>query len=300
MKTVIRLLILVLTLTACGTSPRPVDNYPANTTQTDTTPEDGTARQPGQLLSAFFGLDNNLPNTAEYGLCKNAADADGMPVIFNHEVDVDTLQAGDFRVLTQSGQAGQVYCVTLFPAVDMGELRTALLVGEFGSATDDPPIRVEIVGNLFSLDQTINFKGAAIDVTPLPPGPALILAEGVPQAQWQLGKEAGQFRGAGSGCPQGTLQIVRVVWAGGVEKADGEEPGDSERLLYQVTLTQSDGSTKTVAPSALGDLGDGDNNHLLCLGLAGIPLAVAFPAGHLVDPNHDLNPDTTIPVLPVR
>lgn len=300
MNTVIRLLILPLALAACGTSPRPVDDYPANTTQTDTTREGGTAQQPGQLLSAFFGLDNSMPRRAEYGLCEDAADADGMPVIFSHEVDVDTLQAGDFRVLTQSGQAGLVYCVTLFPAVDLGELRTALLIGELGSATDDPPVRVEIVGNLFSLDQTINFKGAAIDVTPLSAGPSLVLAESVPQAQWQLGKQSGPFRGAGSGCPQGTVQIVRAVWGGGVERADGEEPGESERLLYQVTLTQSDGSTKTVAPFALGDLGDGDNNHLLCLDLPGTPLAVAFPAGHLVDPNHDLNPDTTIPVLPVR
>lgn len=298
MKTVFLFLILVLTLMACGTSPRPVDNYPANTTQTDTTPEDGVARQPGQLLSAFFGLDNNMPRRAEYGLCKNAAGADGMPVIFSHEVDIDTLQAGDFRVVTQAGQSGQAYCVTLFPAVDLGELRTALLIGEFGSATDDPPVRVEVVGNLFSLDQTSNFKGAVIDVTPLAAGPSLILAESVPQAQWQLGKETGQFRGAGSGCPQGTLQIARAVWAGGVEEADGEELGDAERLLYQVTLTQSDGSTKTVVPFALGDLGDGDNNHLLCLDLPGTPVAVAFPAGHLVDPNHDLNPDTTIPVLP--
>jgi hypothetical protein len=206
------------------------------------------------------------------------------------------MQAGDFRVMTKSGKVGEVTCVTLFPAIDSGELRTALLVGEFGSATDDPPVTVEIVGNLLSLDQTINFKSAKIDVTPLLPGPTLILAEIVPQEQWQLGKEAGTGRGSGDGCPQGTTQIVRVVWAGGVEKADGEEPGDAERLLYLVMLEQSDGNSKIVMPFALADLGDGDNNHLLCLDVVGTPIVVSFPAGHLVDPNHDLNPDTSITV----
>jgi hypothetical protein len=268
----------------------------ADETQTDTTAADGVARRQGQLLSAFFGLDNGLPISAGVGICRGGAKADGMPVIFDHEVDLNTMQSGDFRVLTQSGKVGTVTCVTLFPAIDTGELRTALLVGEFGSATDDPPATVEIVGNLFSLDGKINFKPAKIAVTPLASGPTLVLAESVPSSQWQLGKTAGTGRGSGSGCPQGATQIVRVIWAGGVVKADGKEPGDAERLLYQVTLDQSDGTQKTIAPFALADLNDGDNNHLLCLDVTGTPTTVSFPAGHLVDPNHDLNLDTSLAV----
>jgi hypothetical protein len=286
---------LLIVLIGCSVPSRPANNFPADETQTDTTAADGVARKQGQLLSAFFGLDNGLPIIADVGICRGGAKADGMPVIFDHEVDVRTLQAGDFRVISQSGEVGKVICVTLFPAIDTGELRTALLVGEFGSATDDPPVTVEIVGNLISLDQTINYKNAKIAVTPLASGPTLILAEIVPQKQWQLGKKAGG-RGSGSGCHQGTMQIIRVVWTGGVEKADGTEPGNAERLLYQVTLYQSDDSKKTVAPFALADLGDGDNNHLLCLDAPGTPRLVSFPAGHLVDPNHDLNPDTSIAV----
>lgn len=289
-------IIAALTLPGCGALSRPADNFPADETQTDTTVADGAARGQGQLLSAFFGLDNGLPISAGVGICRGGAQADGMPVIFDHEVDVHTLQAGDFRVTTQSGKVGTVTCVTLFPALDAGELRTALLVGEFGSATDDPPVTVKIVGNLLSLDQTLNFKTAQIAVTPLLSGPTLVAAESVPPGQWQPGKAAGTTRGSGSGCPPGTAQIVRVVWAGGVVKADGEEPGEAERLLYQVTLTHSDGSEKTIAPFALADLGDGDNNHLLCLDVTGTPRQVSFPAGHLVDPNHDLNPDTLVAV----
>jgi hypothetical protein len=50
-----------------------------------------------ELLSAFFGLDNGLPPQAE-GVCRGAGGADGLPVIFSHELNVDTLQPGDFRV----------------------------------------------------------------------------------------------------------------------------------------------------------------------------------------------------------
>ena len=296
MKKIVSLLLLIA-LAGCGGLSRPADNFPADENQTDTTAVDSVVRAQGQVLSAFYGLDNGLPFSSNVGICRGGGKADGMPVIFDHEVDVKSMQAGDFRVVTKSGKVGEVTCVTLFPAIDSGELRTALLVGEFGSATDDPPVTIEIVGNLFSIDRSINFKSAKIDVTPLLPGPTLILAEIVPQEQWRLGKVAGTGRGSGDGCPQGTKQIVRAVWAGGVEKADGEEPGDAERLLYQVTLEQGDSSSKTVTPFALADLGDGDNNHLLCLDVDGTPVAVSFPAGRLVDPNHDLNPDTSVIVL---
>ena len=286
MKTLFTLLLL-LTLTGC-VQPRPADRFPANAEQTDTTSNVETAQTGGRLLSAFFGLDNGLPRQSSLGICRGAGNADGMPVIFEHEVDVNTLQAGDFRVVTQSGKVGAITCVTLFPAVD---------IGEFGSATDDPPLTVEIVGNVLSSDQTVNFKSAKIAVTPLAPGPTLILAEVVPQAQWQLGK-AGGPRGSGSGCPQGTVQIVRAVWAGGVTTASGMEPADHERTLYQVTVQQADGATRTLAPFALGDLADGDNNHALCLDTLDKALSVAFPAGYLADPNGDLNPATTIQVQP--
>lgn len=265
----------------------------------DSTPTDTTADAPdlaqGQLLSAFFGLDNGLPLGAKVRICPQAAEADGMPIIFDAELDVRTVQAADFRVVSQAGTAAQPVCVTLLPAVDVGELRTVLLVGEFGSATADPPVQVEIVGNILSLNHTLNYKNAHIAVTPLAPGPTLILAEAVTPTQWVLGRAGGPW-GTGSGCPQGTTQAVRVVWAGGVMKPNGDEAGEQERLLYQVTVLQQDGQEQIVAPWALADVGDGDNNHLLCLDVAGWPIRVTFPAGYLVDPNHDLNPDTAAEV----
>lgn len=267
--------------------------------QTDTTADSSLPReingQSAEILSAFFGLDDSLPSWTG-NLCPDAPRKDGMPVVLSTEIDFDTMQAGDFQVTTASGKVGSLVCVNLSPSVDEGELRTVLLIGDFGSADQDPPVRVEIVGNLHSIDNTLNFKGAEIMVTPLEAGPSLVFAEILPQDEWRLGDKGSQ---GGTGCPaEGVQQIVRVAWDGGVKLENGDEPGDAERQLYTVTVEAMDGSTREVIPIALGDLGDGDNNHKLCLDTDERVLSVSFPAGILVDPNHDLNPETTIQVTP--
>jgi hypothetical protein len=67
--------------------------------------------------------------------------------------------------------------------------------------------------------------------------------------------------------------------------------------LYVVTLLDEAGDPVEVTPFALADLGDGDNNHLLCLDVPGEPVSVFFPEGHFYDPNADaFNPDTTVQV----
>ena len=47
----------------------------------------------------------------------------------------------------------------------------------------------------------------------------------------------------------------------------------------------------------IGDLGDSDNNHSLCLGVVDPAVSVRFPAGLLTDPREDLNPETRQAVL---
>lgn len=247
------------------------------------------------LLSAFFGLDNNLPFRANV-LCLGASGKDGMPVVLSHTIDPETLQSEDFQVITRSGAKRTPRCVTLRPSQDAGELRTVLLIGEFGNANDDPPVSVRIVGDLIS-DGTgsggvrINYRGLESAVTPLAAGPSLVLAERVP-----LNNLAKNTRG--TNCPKGVQQVVRVTWAGGVRWPNRDEPGDAERKLYRVTVKRGDDSNHEVAPAALADLEDGDNNHLLCLDTTDTAISVSFPAGHLVDPNQDLNPDTRVTVNP--
>ncbi len=264
----------------------------------DTTVDAGLPRaadgRSAELLSAFFGLDDTLPFTANR-ICRRGAGLDGMPVIFSTEIDHTTLQAGDFQVTTQSGRVGSMHCASFLPATDAGELRTLLLIGDFGDADTDPPARVEIVGHLYSIDGTLDFRGASVSVTPLEPGPTLVLAEVFSPEIPDEG--LGIRRTAGSSCPEaGVLQAVRVVWAGGVTLEDGSEPGQEEGALYQITVQAADGTQRIVTPVALADLGDGDNNHLLCLDTADTPISVSFPAGVLADPNDDVNPATSVEV----
>jgi len=269
---------------------------------TDTTADAGLSREHGdqsaQLLSAFFGLDNGLPFLSRL-ICRGAPGKDGMPVIFSTEIDHTTMQAGDFQVTAASGAVGLMHCVTLLPATDGGELRTVLLVGEFGDAETDPPAKVEIVGHLHAIDGSLDFRGAQIAVTPLASGPGLVMAEIVDPTAPDLG--LGLRRTDGDDCPtDGIAQAVRVVWAGGVSLRNGDEPGDAERDLYRVTVRAGDGTERKITPNALADLGDGDNNHLLCLRSTDMPVSVAFPAGVLTDPNDDLNPATSVAVRPAR
>lgn len=263
------------------------------------------------VLSAYFGLDNALPDSINR-ICAGSANMDGMPVIFSQPINIDTLQPEDFAVITESGAINTPMCVTLGPAVDIGELATALLIGELGTDENDPPVRVEIVGEILSGsgnpdspavaedDTALNFIGLEVEVTPLAAGPTLIVAESVPDTEWTRGRRGRQ--GQGSSCPlRGTVQIVRVAWGGGVTKASGGEITDKERTAYQVTLLAADNTELVVTPFAIGDLNDGDNYHLLCLDVAGTPVMVSFIEGYLYDPNHDmLNPETSIAVAPAR
>ena len=251
---------------------------------------DGTS---ARLLSAFHGLDA-LPRLAN-AICRGGQGLGGMPVILSTEIDLETMQAGDFEVTTQSGQTGKLHCVSLLPAVDPGELRTVLLIGDLGPSDTDPPVSVEIVGHLYSIDGRLDFKGEAVSVIPLPDGPSLTLAELVDD--WTLSGDLGPERVRGTKCPaDGTVQALRVTWEGGVTLQGGGELTQDHRNLYTISVVAADGSTRDVTPIEIADLNDGDNNHMLCVDTTDRPLAVSFPAGIVVDPNGDLNPATTIEV----
>ncbi len=88
--------------------------------------------------------------------------------------------------------------------------------------------------------------------------------------------------------------MIRATWGSGVRQKNGDAAGDNERGLYRVTVERANGTHDEIAPAALADLGDRANIHHLCLGTPGPAVSVAFPAGHLVDPNKDSNPDTRI------
>ena len=292
------LMVSALALISCGGRDTTADSTPTDTTVTEVAATQDAAGRSAALLSVFFGLDDALPARSDWAICDGAGGKDGMPIVFSHEIDVATMQAGDFEVRTRAGAVGEVHCVTLAPADDVGEARTVLVVGRLGSA-EDQPARVEVIGNLLSKDHQLNFKGVEASVIALEAGPTLSLAEIVPPEEWDLGKAATRRPfGGGDGCPVGTVQVVRATWAGGVTKPGGDEIDDLERLQYRVLLRTADGEERNVVPFAIGDLGDGDNNHELCLDQDGEPLSVQFPAGFVTDPREDLNPSTRITVTP--
>lgn len=270
----------------------------ADTTQTTVPPSAEVEGNDAMPLSAFFGADNAFPPFANRFICEGAAGGDGMPVVFSHQVDTSTLQAGDFRITRADGSTGGLVCVTPMPALDVGELRTILLIGEYGSA-ENQPVKVDIIGNLLSIDGSINFRDSSATVIPMEDGPTLIYAEIVPESQWDLGKEQSTgrvFGASGDGCPESTQQVLRVVWTGGITKPGGGEIDDVERLAYKVFVEDSAGELTAIAPFAVADLRDGDNNHELCLDTTAKPVRVDFPAGMMTDPIEDLNPETSIRV----
>ncbi|MEM7099270.1 MAG: hypothetical protein AAF541_13490 [Pseudomonadota bacterium] len=271
----------------------------ASTQQTDATDMSSfpaASNAGATLLSAFFGLDDAIPFLASYRICREFGHQDGMPVIFSKEIDINTLQAGDFQVALADDQTRVPGCVTPAPAEDFGEYRTILTIGDLGSF-NNPPISVTIVGNVISRDGQTNFRGTEIPVTPLESGPFLVRAESIPKDQWTLGQEAsGLPFGGGDGCPESTQQVIRAIWSGGVTKPGGDEVDGLERQAYRVYVVDGGGFESSVTPFAIADLGDGDNNHKLCLAVTDKAVRVEFPEGLMTDPRDDLNPATSVAV----
>ena len=269
----------------------------ADTTQTNVPPSAEVQDSGVMPLSAFFGANNAFGPFANRRVCEGAEGGDGMPLVFSHQLDINTLQPGDFRITRADGSIGSLVCVTPMPALDEGELRTILLIGEYGSA-ENQPVQVDIVGNLLSVDGSLNFRNSSSTVIALEEGPTLIYAEVVPESQWDLGKELStglRFGAPGNGCPERTQQVVRVVWTGGITKPGGDEIDDVE-LAYKVFVEDDAEELNMIVPFAVADLRDGDNNHELCLDTTAKPLRVEFPAGLMTDPIEDLNPATSIDV----
>ncbi len=236
-----------------------------------------------KMLSAFFGLDDGLTQRARL-IWRKAPGKDGMPIVFSHEIDPETLDASDFQVTTQKGETRGVEFVSYKPAVEEFELRTLLLIGKYGEYPDNEPVEVEIVGELKTRDGQ-ELKGQKIAVTPLMEGPFISYAE-----YFKIDDEYPYVKkGGGCDCPKTeTAVVVRAVWSGGVRSKEGKELGDAELKHFHVKLLV-DKDTIVVNPFKLADLGDNENNIDLCIKEAGIPISLRADEKIAIDPNDDLN-----------
>jgi len=277
------LLLMLCSFCACNNSPDYVlsERIP----QIDKTRE-------AKVLSAFFGLDNALPRTA-IGISPKAPGKDGMPIIFSHELEPSTLDASDFKIKTSKGKYFKVDVVTFKPAIEAFELRTVLLIGDYGNAPDNEPVEVEIVGELLARSGQ-NFIGQKIAVTPLRKGPFLSYAE-----HFTIDEDTYPYvkRGKGCDCPKNrTTTVVRTVWAGGVRAMNGEELGENELQNFTLTLKRRN-KTIEVHPFQIADTDDNDNNIDLCIKEKGIPLTVSVLANTAIDPRDDPNPFTESKII---
>jgi hypothetical protein len=220
-----------------------------------------------------------------------------MPVVFRSKVDVNTVLPWDFVVTTRSGTRHVPTCATTAPANQESEDRTVLLIGELGSHASDPPERVAVTGRLKD-ESGHSLAGASAYVPPYGLGPRLVWAEPAPPGPDGLTFTPltppfiGTFQ-QNTACPSRTIQRVRVTWDGGIRAPGGADAGDAQRRAYTVTLA----SGRRVVPFALGDLGDQDNYHLLCLNKRGTPVRVAAAPGRFSAPHGDLNPFTSVKVI---
>jgi len=256
----------------------------------DSVPEVDKTRET-KILTAFFGLDNGLTRRTRV-MYRKAPGKDGMPLVFSHELDPNTLEGADFAVTTAKGNVIIVEATSLLPANEEFELRTVLLIGEYGNHPDNPPVSVEVVGDLMARTGQ-NFKGESVEVIPLEEGPVLSYAE------YFIIDDSYPYieKGGGCDCPkEETKMVVKVVWSGGVRALDGEELGENERDDFTVTLVDGSDTVK-VTPFQLADLGDNENNIDLCLKQSGIPILVQVNENIAIDPNDDKNPKTQIEVV---
>ena len=244
-----------------------------------------------KMLTAFFGLDNALTPLSRL-IWRKAPGKDGMPLVFSHEIDPTTLDVSDFQIKTQKGDVLGVDFVSYKPAVEEFELRTLLLIGEFGNYPDNEPIEVEIIGELKSRDGQ-DLKGQKKAVTPLVEGPFLSYAE-----YFKIDEDYPYVeKGNGCDCPKATTQVVvRAVWSGGVRSKEGEELGDAELSRFHVKLVNGQ-DTIEVNPFQLADLNDNENNTDLCIKEAGTPISLSVDANTAIDPRDDLNAVTEIEIL---
>ena len=228
--------------------------------------------QPPRMVSAFFGLDNDLPRRR----LRSMPGLDGMPVTFSRRVE-GPVEPAAFTVITRSGARHQPSVATTRPANEAAKRHTVLLIGELGDEPDDPPVKVEVTGHL-ALAGGVDAHGLSVAVSPLADGPALVLAY-----------VASPDKIKGDHPPE-AKQIIVVVWSGGVNPLPGVT-SENHRLGYSVATKEGD-----VVPIGVGDLGDIDNYEHLYLDTEAKPLRVSMKGGLLMDPRDDPNPTTSVEV----
>ena len=252
-----------------------------------------------RIATAFYGIDDYLPVSV---YCPGAGAVDGLVIVFTHKIDPLSLDATDFLVTSADSTGHLPICAMLTPAGESNERRTVLLVGQFGSSPANEPVRVEIIGDLYSLPSSPtelascspaqNYLGVFIDsVITLTSGPAISFCSVLDSAESQLGlpgSTGAPGNSIGAGCPLGTQQVIQVVWSGGITPYINGMTESALKDFYTVWF-DSIGVLVGRSPVGIADLNDNDNYHDLCLNTIYDVKKISFEAGYIQDPNGDPN-----------
>ncbi|HEX9731252.1 MAG TPA: hypothetical protein VGG06_04605 [Thermoanaerobaculia bacterium] len=234
--------------------------------------EAGTAKT--RALSAYFGAVI-LPGTPR-GWCPSGefGGFGGMPFVLTRQVDAGegfggaayALDPNSFRVTV--GAQGRVVtpvCATLNPAVDKTELNTVLLAGDFGIGGDDMPTRIQVVGDVRTVDGE-SLRGLEVDsIYPPDAGSNLLRATVYDPADGTIDTSGA----AGNAyCPERTTtKVVKLTFSGGVRGPNGGALADDVDAMAAILVLglDSDGNRTVLNPSALRD-DDNDNFLDACFG----------------------------------
>jgi hypothetical protein len=237
----------------------------------------GSVQGRPSIESAYLGLTDipiwGVPVFSSVtGFRQNPGD-DGMPIVLSVQVDGASLDATDFRVVSEAGVESVPNNATLRPALGEDELHTVLLSGPISEA-GDPPARVEIVGSLLDVDgnELSGLVSQQVTIGAVA-GPSLVFA-------YQLLN------------PDESRGNIQLAWQGGVTGPNNADVGDGERQA--IRIIDADG-VEHISPS-LDDVGDGDNYLELELPQGVIPHRVEIPAGIFYDPLNVPNPATAVNV----
>jgi hypothetical protein len=228
-----------------------------------------------QALSAYFGAVV-LPGGAR-GFCPagvSFAGFGGMPFVLTRQVDYGNgfggatyaLDPGAFRV--EVGARSRVVtpvCATLNPAVDKTELNTILLAGDFGVGDADMPTKIQVVGEVRTVDGE-SLRGLEIDsIYPPDTGSNLLRAAVYDPADGTIDTSG---PASNAYCPkQQTSKVVKLTFSGGVRGANGGTLVDNAAAMAAILVlgVDSEGTRTVLNPFALRD-DDNDNFLDACFG----------------------------------
>lgn len=271
-----------------------------------------TAEPGGEILSANFGTDDFFAGVGVANGVDTSGfpELSGMPVVLDQPVDFDSVEPADFEITLEDGTVINPIFVTPAPANGEGEQSSPLLL--FPTDPENPPVEVEIVGDVISQDGETNYKGAVSTVTPLDGNPRLLEAQQVDESLFDADNFVGEYDA------NADYVYVQTVWSGGVTQYDPAadpdnydagadvpvilSPFDESDLQYFTATVLVDGEIVELNPVAMSDNADGDNHEVLVFEVSGEEvefISLSVDEGFASDPNGDPNEGGAVEIAPL-